>query len=137
MIADPPGVAAIQYDSTWHAVRIGVSGTAQITDRISISGEAAWIPYAHFDLDDSHFQRPDLGPVPNILSNGHGMGVAAELFVNYAVTQNFEVGVGGRYWGIFADRGRTSFGPGFAGTFPVTRYDQERYGVLANAKYRF
>ena len=77
------------------------------------------------------------GPLPNIVSTGHGMGVAAQSFINYALTPSFEIGFGARYWGLFASNASSRF-KAFAGaTYPVTEFDLQRFGLLAQAKYRF
>src|SRR5919202_6458243 len=96
---------AIGYDTTWQAARLGLSGGYQFDYDLTFTGEVAWVPYAHYSNADSHFQRVDLGPVPNIASTGHGMGVEAQSFVNYALTPSFEIGFGARYWGLFASNG--------------------------------
>jgi len=67
----------------------------------------------------------------------HAYGVEAELFVNYLVTPNIEIGAGGRYWGLASRMGDVSFGPAFDNTNQLTNFDQERYGVLVHAKGRF
>ena len=47
---------------------------------------------------DSHLLRQDfadLGPAPNVISKStYAFGVEAEVFVNYAVTPNIEIGAG-------------------------------------------
>ena len=127
---------AIGYDTTWQAARLGLSGGYQFDYDLTFTGEVAWVPYAHHSNADSHFQRVDLGPLPNIVSTGHGMGVEAQSFINYALTPSFEIGFGARYWGLFADKGTTKFKV-LPGTYPVTEFDTQRAGVLAQAKYRF
>ena len=131
-----PGVAAIGYDTTWHALRLGVNGGVELGDGLSFTGEVAWVPYASWSLEDSHYQRVDLGPVPNILSGGHGVGLEAQGFFNYALTPNFEVGLGARYWGLFSNDGSSRFKQ-FSRSYPVTDFDLQRYGLLFQAKYRF
>ena len=90
---------------------------------------------------DSHLLRQDaldLGPAPNVISRSkYAYGVEAELFVNYAVTPNIEVGGGLRYWGLGSHSGGVDFGPSFATTDALLKFDQERYGVLVQAKGRF
>ncbi len=131
-----PGAKAIGYDTVWNAARLGIGGGYWLGDGLTVSGEVAWVPYARYSNADSHFQRTDLGPVPNAFSSGHGMGVEAQSFLNYALTQSFEIGFGARYWGLFADKGTTKFKV-LPGTYPVTEFDTQRAGVLAQAKYRF
>ena len=133
--------AVLSYEPTWHAMRIGAESKIMITDRWSVSGEIAAIPYAAMQNKDSHLLRQsgaDLGPAPNIITNSkYGYGVETELFVNYAVTPNIEIGAGVRYWGLATRSGDVRFGPSFAVSNELVNFYQERYGVLLQAKGRF
>jgi hypothetical protein len=134
----PFDTAAVTFDTTWHAIRVGADARVQINDRWSISGEVAFVPYAWLSNDDSHLLRADLGPVPNTLTRGwRGMGAETEAFVNYKVLPNFELGVGARYWGLFTQAGTVQFGPTFGPDFPLTKFSTQRYGVLLQAKATF
>jgi hypothetical protein len=134
----PSSIPVDIFETTWHAIRIGADARIQVTDRVSISGEIAWVPYAWLANDDSHLLRADLGPVPNILTRGwRGMGGEAEAFVNYKVLPHFEVGVGARYWGLYTQAGTVEFGPTFGPDFPLTKFSTQRYGVLLQAKATF
>jgi outer membrane protease len=134
----PYGTPVIEYEATWHALRVGVEGTMRFADRWSVSAELAGIPWAKLQNKDSHLFRSDLGPVPNIFSDSTaGFGLQAELFVNYEVTPNIEIGAGVRYWGLMANRGNVHFGPGFDNSFPLNNFEQHRYGMLLQVKGRF
>ena len=66
---------------------------------------------------DSHLLRQsmaDLGPAPNIITDSrYAFGIEAELFVNYAITPNIEVGAGLRYWGLASRDGQRPLRPQF------------------------
>ncbi len=98
-------------------------------------------PYAVVQNKDSHLLRQDsadLGPAPNVVTKSkYAYGVETELFVNYLVTPNIEIGAGVRYWGLASRIGDVRFGPTFANTYQLTNFDQERYGVLVHVKGRF
>ena len=128
----------IGYGIRWHALRVGLEATTPIAAvrGLSVSAEVAWVPYARFDIDDSHYLRRDLGPTPNGYQRGSARGVEAEAFLRYAVTDRFRLGIGGRYWGLFSYEGESVFRQAQR-TFPGTRFDQQRYGLLLEAKYRF
>ncbi len=134
-------VAVLAYEPTWHAVRIGTESKYQISERWSVNGEIAVVPYAWMENKDSHLLRQslaDLGPAPNVISKSkYAYGVETELFVNYALTPNIEIGAGVRYWGLASRIGGVRFGPTFAVTDQLSNFDQERYGVLAHVKGRF
>jgi hypothetical protein len=134
-IVVPFTVPATIYEPTWHALRIGVEGRMKISPHLSISGEIAGIPYATLSNKDSHLLRTDLGAVPNIISTAKsGYGLQGELFVNYALNKNWEVGAGLRYWGLVASPGTVQFGPDFGIDFELTKFEQQRYGVLLQVK---
>ena len=84
---------------------------------------------------DSHLLRQslaDLGPAPNIITESkYAYGVETELFVNYAMTPNIEVGAGVRYWGLASRDRRRAVRADFAVTDQLNNFDQQRYGVLA------
>ena len=90
---------------------------------------------------DSHLLRQsmaDLGPAPNVITDStYAFGVEAELFVNYAITPNIEIGTGVRYWGVTANKGDVRFGPDFGVANHLNKFDQQRYGVLAHVKGKF
>ena len=141
----PPGtqvvsssIKVISNDVTWHSVRLGLDGTWQINNRIGLSGEVAWIPYAVMDNDDSHHLRTDpadLGPVPNIRHDGTGYGVQLEAVLSAQLTERFGVGVGGRYWHLESD-GTVEFGsPAFASE-ELNDFDSTRYGVFVQGSVK-
>ena len=109
--------AVLSYEPTWHAARLGTEGKLAINDRWSVSGEFAVVPYALVQNKDSHLLRQgsaDLGPAPNVITKStYAYGVEAELFVNYPVTPNIEIGAGVRYWGLASRMGDVRFGPAF------------------------
>lgn len=130
--------AVLEYQPTWHAARLGVTGQFAITERLSFSAELAAIPYAAVRNKDSHLLRQDLGPSPNVIADSqYAVGGEAELMLTYAVTPGIELGVGGRYWGLTARRGEVTFGPAFATNSALNRFDQQRYGLLLQAKGKF
>ena len=65
-----------------------------------------------------------------------GFGVQAEVFVNYAITPNIDVGAGARYWQLVTQHGQTTF-TGLGSSYPIDRFEQVRYGVLLQAKGKF
>ena len=129
---------SIGYGIRWDALRIGMRAAVPVSfvKGLSVSAEVAWVPYAHFNVDNNHYLRRDLGPTPNAYHRGSARGVEAEVIVSYAFTERFKLGVGGRYWGLFSYDGETTFRRAHR-SFPGTKFEQERYGLLVEAKYRF
>jgi hypothetical protein len=140
-VIEPFSVAVGSFEPTVHAARIGVESRIAIDQHWSVSGEIAGVPFAALRNKDSHLLRQsmaDLGPAPNIITtSGYAFGVEAELFVNYALTPNIEIGAGVRYWGVTANQGDVRFGPDFGNAYELNKFDQQRYGVLAHVKGKF
>jgi hypothetical protein len=134
-------VAVLRYEPTWHAMRVGLDTKYIIGDGWSVTGDFALVPYAALVNNDSHLLRQgiaDLGPAPNVISRStYAYGAEAEMFVNYAVTPNIEIGAGVRYWGLSATQGNVRFGPLFAERNNLNSFNEDRYGVLAHVKGTF
>jgi hypothetical protein len=129
--------AAITYEPTWHALRLGFESKVAIDNRWTVNGEIVGVPYAHLKNLDSHLLRSDLGPSPNgIDQSSAGFGVQAEVFVNFALTPNIEIGGGLRYWHLVTQHGTSLFVKSNQ-HFPLDRFEQDRYGVLLQAKGKF
>jgi hypothetical protein len=122
-------------------VRIGADARVIIGDGWSVSGEFALVPYAYLVNKDSHLLRQDfsdLGPAPNVISKStYAFGAETEVFVNYAITPNIEIGAGLRYWGLEALHGGVRFGPLFSERDTLNSFSEQRYGLLAHVKGTF
>ncbi|MEX6506112.1 outer membrane beta-barrel protein [Jiella sp. M17.18] len=122
--------AVITETDDWDSMRVGLSTAVAVTPRLTLSGDVAYLPYVHFDGRDNHWLR-DLV----IDESGEGRGAQFQAMASYAVTPHFNLGVGGRYWSMWTTRGSDVFG----GT-PIARndtYRYERYGLIAQAGYKF
>lgn len=121
-------VAVISNDAKWHSWRVGIVGTVELGSRVSLTGEAAWVPYTSLDNGDNHHLRPAIDPLP---SDGTGRGVQLEAFLDIAVTERFSIGAGGRYWRLGRTDGHSHFErtPG-GGVAQVVKFTAERYGAF-------
>ena len=125
------GVAVIANDLTWKAARLGLAATAE-RGRTRYAVEAAYVPYATYRNEDSHFLRQDpddLGPVPNVIGEGRGTGFQFELEVRRVYPQlwDLEFGFGIRWWKLASTHGTQSQ----AGlNFPLVDLKSERLGAL-------
>lgn len=140
-----PNSATISEDDTWQSVRVGAAAELMLTNRLKLSGDVAYLPYVRFDGVDNHFQR-----AIHFNESGDGIGVQLEAMLSYQFTDNFSLGVGGRYWAMRTKSGEdtcvTSGGTcgnpppapfvASAGPFP-SQYKVEQFGVLAQATYKF
>jgi opacity protein-like surface antigen len=104
-----------RVSNKFHAFRVGVSADGQFNDRFAWALEAAAVPWAYNQVEDN---------VRKIESE-YTYGFEADATLNVAVTQNWDIGVGGRYWWLHSDY----------------ELDQsqtyQRYGLLIESKYKF
>ncbi len=107
------GGVSFSQEQDWHLVRLGLGASGTVTDRISWAMEATAVPWAY-----------------NTTGGGdstYAYGAQADLFFDYAVTDNFDLGIGGRYWYLHS----------YLNTTPSTEVDYQRYGLLLEGKYNF
>ena len=101
--AIPSSVLGITENDTWQSLRVGVNGDIMITDRFKLGADVAYLPYVEFNGTDDHLLR-----VPPFISpeSGTGRGLQLESILSYLITDQFSVGVGGRYWAMWTTEGR-------------------------------
>lgn len=126
----PTSVLGITEDDTWHGLRLGVAVDIALAPRLSLSGEAAYLPYVRFSGADNHVLRSLVSP-----ESGDGVGVQLEAMLSYALTDAFSVGVGGRYWSMRTTSGDTNFGG--TGVIVPMRYAAEQAHLLVQGSYKF
>ncbi len=125
----PTSVHVITEDDTWRAMRLGVAADVEIIPRLTLSADAAYLPYVHISGIDDHVLRSLVSP-----EKANGTGTQLELMLKYAVTDKFSVGVGGRYWAMWTPDGTVDFG----GTTPVPmRFNVEQAALLFQGSYVF
>jgi outer membrane protease len=128
----PTSHTSITEQGTWDSLRIGSSAEVMLFDRWKLTGDVAYVPYTKFSGTDNHLDRV---PLLIIDESGHGRGVQAEAFLSYLVTDQFSVGVGGRYWALWTTSGSDAFNG-----VPISRNDTyrvDRLGVTFQASYKF
>jgi hypothetical protein len=146
LTAPPPqsdAVLNITDDNHWHSVRLGLNGSVRLTDRLSLTGDAAWLPYTRLDATDTHWGRLSTvgatsfaGPIGE---EGTGRkGYQLEAILDYKVTDAFSVGAGGRYWRM-ETAGKMHFDGVTVGggTAQTLFYTLDRYGGFVQGSYRF
>jgi hypothetical protein len=127
-------VPVVSNDQTWDSLRIGAEMTSR-RGRTSFRVELALVPYAEYRHEDSHWLRQDaadLGPAPNVIATGRGMGGQLDVEVRRSFPEYFglELGIGYRYWKLSSSSGTMTFG---GNDFPVTELVSERQGVTFTA----
>jgi opacity protein-like surface antigen/outer membrane protease len=127
--AYPSSVLVITEDDTWQSLRVGVNGDIMITDRLKLETDVAYLPYVAFNGTDDHVLRALI-----FQESGTGEGVQLESILSYLVTDQFSVGVGGRYWAMWTTKDAISDTDGAPSqTLPVKT---DRFGVFVQLDYR-
>jgi opacity protein-like surface antigen len=144
-ICDPAissSILGITNDGVWHSLRLGLNGELMITDRLKLSGEAAWLPYTLLSSSDTHWLRLNApgGFTMAVPEGGTGhSGYQLEAILSYQITEALSVGAGGRYWHMEtsgdSDFTNSIFG-GFGATQPLN-FKTDRYGGFLQAAFRF
>jgi hypothetical protein len=137
------GGAIITENDHWRSVRIGSGGEISLGP-VRLSAEAAYLPYVQFKGEDNHFFG-NSGILAEIFpETGRGRGVQFEALATYDVTENFSVGMGGRYWAMWTTSGEVNCSFGARGLCPgaPTRPQNfkaatEQAGLLIQASYKF
>jgi opacity protein-like surface antigen/outer membrane protease len=126
----PSSVRVITEDDKWQALRLGAAADMIIAPRLTLSGEAAYLPYVRFTGTDDHLLRSLVSP-----EEGEGVGLQLEATLSYAVTEALSVGVGGRYLSMWTTEGTVNFGG--TGEIIAMRYAAEQAHLLVQGSYRF
>ncbi len=135
-------IRVINNKVEWHSFRLGALAELPLSDRLNLTADVAFIPYADMHNEDSHLLRTvmtDLGPAPNVIMDGSGLGFQGEVGLAYDLTQNWAAALDFRYWNLQGDGditlGVDSTTP--AGPFPLNDFDTFRYGISAGLTYGF
>jgi opacity protein-like surface antigen/outer membrane protease len=124
------GQPGITETDNWNALRLGAAADVWLTPNLQLTADAAYLPYVQFKGRDHHWQR-DLV----IDGKGTGQGGQLELLLSYYLTQDFSVGVGGRYWAMWTTSGSDVFDGEPLARTDIFRY--ERAGVFLQGAYTF
>jgi len=127
-------VPAISNEIAWDALRVGATLNSAIAPKTRVSLDLAWVPYAKFYNEDSHWLRGDLGPPPNVIIRGHGRGFQADFELRYLFAGDWEAGAGFRYWWIRSRNGDVRIA-GF--DVPLVELESRRAGLTLGLTRRW
>jgi len=119
----PNSVLVISNKAAWSSLRLGLVADIALGARTRLVADLAYIPYSKVRNEDSHYLRPDLGPVPNVIKEGVGSGVQLDLELRYALGRQTLFGAGMRYWRLKAEDGTDNT------DFPLVELISERVGL--------
>lgn len=126
----PGNFLVMSRDENWNGVRFGLAGDIDVTDRLRLSVDAAYLPRLSYRGRDNHWARPDINPM---VDTGYGHGYQIEAIASYRVSDRVSLGVGARRWAS-KSKGSVSF-PGSSPAPVTTR--SERTTVFFQASYAF
>jgi opacity protein-like surface antigen/outer membrane protease len=134
--AIPSSVLGITEDDTWNSLRVGLNGEVIVLPGLSLSADAAYLPYTTFKGMDIHWLRTDVIDQSSPES-GRGSGVQLDAILSYYITPAFSVGVGGRYWAMWTSDSAYTVIFGTPCPCQTEPAKTERYGLLLQADYKF
>ena len=129
----PNSTLGITENDRWDSLRLGLNGVVTLMDRLTLTADAAYLPWVAFRGTDNHLLRTDVSDTVSP-ETGTGKGVQLEAILAYSLN-NFSIGAGGRYWAMWATSASTDiFGTGCpCQTLPSKT---ERYGAFVQASYK-
>lgn len=104
-------VPTVSNEATWSALRVGATVSSMLDPKTRFSLDLAWLPYARLSNEDSHWQRSDLGPPPNVFIDGRGRGFQLDLELRHLIAPAWEAGAGFRHWWMQSRKGNVRIGP--------------------------
>jgi opacity protein-like surface antigen len=96
--AVPTSVPGQSDTDKWRALRLGAVMDTWLAPGLKLIGDIAYLPYVKLTAINHHFLRHLVSP-----EWGDGAGVQLEAILSYALVDQLSVGVGARYWSMWAD----------------------------------
>lgn len=135
-------VEAITQNNTWQSLRVGLDADLNLTKQLTLSADAAYLPFVYLLGTDRHLLR--IGNTPGdftggIPEDGKGWGYQLELALSYAVDENVKVALGGRYWHMETS-GDAHFEGNIAGGGGAPQpldWKTDHYGIFVQGSFRF
>jgi hypothetical protein len=138
----PTSVEGITQNNTWQSLRVGLDADLKLTKQLTLSADAAYLPFVYLLGTDRHLLRIGTAPgdfTGGIPEDGTGWGYQLELALSYAFDENVKVALGGRWWhmetGGHADFENMIVG----GTGFQQRLDwkTDQYGLFVQGSFKF
>jgi opacity protein-like surface antigen len=132
-----PGLLSITEYDHFHSLRLGLSSQVMLADRLRLTADAAYLPWVNYQGLDSHNARDLLNPD----ADNAGNGMMLEAVLDYDLTANWSVGVGGRYWAWNMSNNGTAGFIDLTGATPnavePSGFSAARYGMFIQSSYRW
>jgi opacity protein-like surface antigen len=135
---DPPNTLELSNEDHYNSLRVGLSSEFMLTDKLKFVADAAYTPLVNLAGVDDHNSRGLIFPS----SSSAGYGTMIDAFFTYDVTNNWNVGFGGRYWAWVMRKDGTSLS---FGETPIlgspdaqtNQYMANRYGFYVQSGYHW
>ena len=128
----PTSILGITETEAYSGLAVGVNARLNLAERWQLQMDAALLPDVRMWGTDNHWFRADINPGPE---RGFGWGTQFEAILTYALTDQWTIGAGARYWYFIAPSSIAQF-PRSATNSPIT-FSSERYGGFLQASYKF
>ena len=129
--AIPNSVVVITEDDKWRSLRIGINGEIMVADRLKLGADVAYLPHVEFNGTDNHVLRTLV-----INESGTGKGVQFEGILSCLITDQFSIGIGWRYWAMWATKDAIADPWGAPCPCQTQPAKAERYGTFLQADYK-
>lgn len=129
----PTSTDTLDNKATWSSLRIGATSTIPLNHQLNFNTDIAYVR-SHLNAQDFHNLRPE---IRGIFDNGVGNGVQIDGIINWAVTHDWSLGAGARWWHV-ATNGFMHFDQTAGGGQPQPiEVTQDSYGLLVQTNYQF
>lgn len=110
----------VEQSRDWHAIRLGMTAEGDIGERVGWSVDVAGVPWSYNQIET--------------WESDWTYGLEADAMLNVDLTQNWKLGVGGRYWWLHSNFDRRNI---YTNEKVVFDQNYHRYGLLLETKYAF
>ncbi|MEE4010583.1 hypothetical protein V1T76_00895 [Roseibium sp. FZY0029] len=114
------GSLTVEQSRDWHAIRLGMTAEGDLGQRVGWSVDVAGVPWSYNKIET--------------WESDWTYGLEADAMLNVDLTQNWQLGVGGRYWWLHSNFDRRLV---TTGEKVVLDQNYHRYGLLLESKYTF
>jgi opacity protein-like surface antigen len=132
--AFPSNLLGPTENDNYNSLRVGLTSQITLIDRLKLTAEAAYVPLVAYSGLVNHLPTQTF----YLASSNSGDGVMLEATLDYAITDAWSVGIGGRYWAWNINTGQLNIVSLTNGTgHALAGVDAERYGMFLQTSYRW
>jgi hypothetical protein len=100
---------AITETTNWTVIRLGPRVSIPIMPRLTVVGQAFYVPWTQYRLEDIHHLRSDLSQNPSFVNKASGgQGIQLEGSLQLVVWKSLKIEAGYKYWDLRSGGGDNS-----------------------------